>query len=78
MIELPKRKIMFIGDAPPDGDPKYYAWIDTVYRQVKVYEGGQWISKADFADPMPEGEDAEIKTEGGVLVFKNGILVKHG
>lgn len=22
--------------------------------------------------------DAEIKTEGGVLVFKNGILVKYG
>ena len=25
-----------------------------------------------------EGQTAEIKTEGGVLVFKNGLLVKYG
>lgn len=25
-----------------------------------------------------EGQTAEIKTEGGTLVFKNGILVKYG
>ena len=76
VIESPKRKIVFIDSNPPTGDPKYYAWVDTATRTIKVSEGGQWVVKASFAD-TPEGESAEIKTEGGVLVFKNGLLVKY-
>ena len=77
MIETPKRKIIFIGDAPPDGDPKYYAWIDTVYRQVKVYEGGQWVVKASFVDAT-EGYTGEIKHGKDTFVFENGVLKKYG
>ena len=75
-IEMPKRKIMHIGNTPPEGDCRYVGWIDTASRTVKVWENGQWVVKASFAD-TPEGESAEIKTEGGVLVFKNGLLVKY-
>jgi len=104
-MENPKRKIVFIGDDSPGGDPKYYAWVDTTTRTIKVVEGGQWVIKVSFADTMElpeelklatlvvekeaqfnnvikvgdyEGQTAEIKTEGGVLVFKNGLLVKYG
>ena len=103
-FETPKRKIMFIGTEAPDRQ-QYTAWIDTASRTIKVYEGGQWVMKASFADIMElpeelklatlvvekeaqfnnvikvgdyEGQTAEIKTEGGVLVFKNGLLVKYG
>lgn len=76
-IENPKRKIIFIDSTPPTGDPKYYAWIDTATRTVKVYEGGQWVIKASFADTT-EGYTGEIKNGKDTFVFKNGLLVKYG
>ena len=78
MIELPKRKIMFIGEAAPDcNDPQYYGWIDTATRTVKVYEGGQWVVKASFADTT-EGYTGEIKNGNNIFTFENGVLVKYG
>ena len=74
-IELPKRKIVFIDSTPPAGDPTYFAWIDTATRTVKVYEGGQWVVKASFAE---DGYTGEIKHGKDTFVFKNGLLVKYG
>ncbi len=76
-MENPKRKIIHISDTPPDGDPKYCGWIDTATRTVKVYEGGQWVVKASFADTT-EGYTGEIKNGKETFVFKNGLLVKYG
>jgi hypothetical protein len=77
VIEMPKRKIIYIGDEAPSGDPTYYGWIDTTTRTVKVYEGGHWVVKASFADTT-EGFTGEIKNGKETFVFKNGLLVKYG
>jgi hypothetical protein len=103
-IPKPERKIIYINDTAPVNS-EYVAWVDTTTRTIKVFEGGQWVMKVNFADTMelPEklklttlvvekeaqfnnvikvgdytGQTAEIKTESGVLVFKNGLLVKYG
>ena len=76
-MENPKRKIVFIGDDSPGGDPKYYAWVDTTTRTIKVVEGGQWVIKVSFADTT-EGYTGEIKNGKETFVFKNGLLVKYG
>ena len=75
-IETPKRKIIFIGSEPPEGDAQYCGWIDTSTRTVKVYEGGGWVVKASFADTT-EGFTGEIKNGKDTFLFKNGILLKY-
>jgi hypothetical protein len=73
-LEPPKRKIIYIGDEAPDGDPKYFGWIDTTTRTVKVYEGGQWVIKASFTEDGYTGTFQVAKKE---LTFQNGLLVKY-
>lgn len=76
-IEMPKRKIIYIGNEAPDsGSPQYCGWIDTTSRTVKVYEGGQWVSKVSFVDTT-EGYTGEIKNGKNTFVFKNGVLVSY-
>lgn len=75
VYESPKRKIIFIDSNPPSGDPTYFAWIDTATRTVKVWEAGQWVVKASFAE---DGYTGEIKHGNNTFVFKNGLLVKYG
>jgi hypothetical protein len=75
-LEPPKRKIIYIGDEAPGGDPKYYGWIDTTTRTVKAWENGQWVVKTSFAD-ITEGYTGEIKNGKETFIFKNGLLVKY-
>lgn len=75
-IPNPVRKIVHIDDTAPT-NTEYVAWIDTATRTIKVFEGGQWVVKASFAD-VTEGYTGEIKNGKDTFVFENGVLKKYG
>ena len=72
----PDRKIIYVNDMAP-ANSEYVAWIDTASRTIKVFEGGQWVVKASFADTT-EGYTGEIKHGKDTFYFKNGVLTKYG
>lgn len=73
VVELPKRKIIFIDDDAPSGDPSYYGWFDTTTRTVKVWENGQWVVKLTFTELL-EGYTGTVKVGGEDFTFENGLL----
>jgi hypothetical protein len=73
-LEPPKRKIIYIGDEAPDGDPKYFGWIDTATRTGKAWENGEWVVKIDF---NTVGYTGTFRVANKELTFHNGLLVKY-